>query len=117
MRSVVTQFNSLPLDSVLRRCLSTTTGVAREILGKSHLALNDFASLISHAASELLESLSRRSQQLSSSLFGSCHMLSRRGRCREAGAGLEPASAHWKCAALALNYHAEIQIHSHPTGD
>ena len=33
--SFVAEFNSLPLDSVFRRCLSTTTDVAREILGKS----------------------------------------------------------------------------------
>ena len=70
MRSFVTEFNSLPLDSLLRRCLSTTTDVAREILGKSHLSLSDFASLISPAASELLESLSRRSQQLTQQRFG-----------------------------------------------
>ena len=68
--SFVTEFNSLPLDSLLRRCLSTTTDVAREILGKSHLSLSDFASLISPAASELLESLSRRSQQLTQQRFG-----------------------------------------------
>ena len=70
MRSFVTEFNSLPLDSLWRRCLSTTTGVAREILGKPHLSLSDFASLISPAASELLESLSRRSQQLTQQRFG-----------------------------------------------
>ncbi len=51
--SFVAEFNSLPLDSVFRRCLSTTTDVAREILGKSPLSLSDFASLISPAASQL----------------------------------------------------------------
>jgi len=70
MMSFVTEFNSLPLDSLWRRCLSTTTDVAREILGKSHLALNDFASLISPAASELLEPLCRRSQALTRQRFG-----------------------------------------------
>ena len=57
MRSFVTEFNTLPLDSLLRRCLATTTGVAREILGKPHLTLSDFAALISPAASDLLEPL------------------------------------------------------------
>ena len=70
MRSFVTEFNSLPLDSLLRRCLSTTTDVAREILGKSHLSLSDFASLISPAASQLLEPLCRRSQALTRQRFG-----------------------------------------------
>ena len=68
--SFVTQFNSLPLDSLLSRCLSTATDVAREILGKPHLSLSDFASLISPAASELLEALARRSQQLTQQRFG-----------------------------------------------
>ncbi len=70
MMSFVAEFNSLPLDSLFQRCLSTTTDMAREILGKPHLSLSDFASLISPAASELLESLSRRSQQLTQQRFG-----------------------------------------------
>jgi len=38
--SFVAEFNSLPLDSLFQRCLSTMTDVAREILGKSHLSLS-----------------------------------------------------------------------------
>ncbi len=68
--SFVAEFNSLPLDSLFQRCLSTTTDMAREILGKSHLSLNNFASLISPAASQLLEPLCRRSQALTRQRFG-----------------------------------------------
>ena len=70
MRSFVAEFNSLPLDSLFQRCLSTPTDVAREILGKPHLSSSDFASLISPAASELLEPLCRRSQALTRQRFG-----------------------------------------------
>ncbi len=70
MMSFVAEFNSLPLDSLFQRCLSTTTDMAREILGKSHLSLNNFASLISPAASQLLEPLCRRSQALTRQRFG-----------------------------------------------
>src|SRR6266481_8732736 len=68
--SFVAEFNSVPLDNLLRRCLSTTTDVAREILGKSHLSLSDFACLISPAASQLLEPLCRRAQALTRQRFG-----------------------------------------------
>jgi len=37
MMSFVTEFNSLPLDSLSQRCLSTTTDVALETMGKPHL--------------------------------------------------------------------------------
>src|ERR1035437_5548156 len=70
MRSFVAEFNFLPLDGVFQRCLSTTTDVAREILGKPQLSLSDFASLISPAASQLLEPLCRRSQALTRQRFG-----------------------------------------------
>jgi 2-iminoacetate synthase len=70
MRSFVAEFNALPVDSVFQHCLGTTAHVAREILAKPRLSLNDFGALISPAASQLLEPLCRRSQALTRRRFG-----------------------------------------------
>ena len=68
--SFVPEFNSLPLESLMKRSLSTTVSAARESLGKTKFSLGDFAQLISPAASELLEPLCRRSQQITQQRFG-----------------------------------------------
>jgi 2-iminoacetate synthase len=68
--SFVAEFNSLPLESLVRRSLATNTAAARECLAKSALVLGDFAQLISPAAGELLEPMSRRSQALTQQRFG-----------------------------------------------
>lgn len=68
--SFVSEFNSLPLDALVKRSLSTSLGAAKESLGKDKLSLPDFAQLISPAAAELLEPLSRRSQTLTQQRFG-----------------------------------------------
>ena len=68
--SFVAEFNALPLDAGLKRSLSATATNVREALMKSHLALADFADLISPAASGLLEPLCRRSQALTQQRFG-----------------------------------------------
>lgn len=68
--SFVTEFDSLPLRSLVERSLTSPAAAARASLGKSSLSLNDFAHLISPAAAELLEPLSRRSQQLTRQRFG-----------------------------------------------
>src|SRR6266700_2342435 len=68
--SFVGEFNSLPLDAWLKRCLSATATSVRESLGRSALALADFAHLISPAAGELLEPMGRRSQILTRQRFG-----------------------------------------------
>ena len=68
--SFVTEFNTLPLGALLKSSLSATNAVARRTLAGSPSSLNDFARLISPAASELLESLSRRSQALTQQRFG-----------------------------------------------
>ena len=68
--SFVAEFNALPLASLLKRSQQTTPVVAREILGKPDLTLADFAALISPAAGESLEALSRRSQTLTRRRFG-----------------------------------------------
>jgi 2-iminoacetate synthase len=68
--SFVAEFNSLPLDALCKQSLSTTPAHARDILTKSNLTLADFARLISPAASESLEMMGRRSQQLTQQRFG-----------------------------------------------
>ena len=54
----------------MKRSLDANANSVRESLAKSKLALNDFANLISPAASELLEQISVRSQQLTQQRFG-----------------------------------------------
>jgi len=68
--SFVDEFNTLPLAALLERSLKASTQPARACLGKAELSLNDFAHLISPAAAELLEPLSRRSQQITRQRFG-----------------------------------------------
>src|SRR5438876_256974 len=68
--SLVGEFNSLPLDAGLKRSLSATATTVRGVLAKSRLTLADFASLISPAASGLLEPLCQRSQALTQQRFG-----------------------------------------------
>jgi 2-iminoacetate synthase len=68
--SFVAEFNSLSIASLVRRSLTASTAAARESLAKDKLSLTDFAQLISPAAAELLEPLSRRSQQLTQQRFG-----------------------------------------------
>ena len=68
--SFVAEFNSLPLAALVKRSLETPLAAARENLTKEKLSLADFAQLISPAAGELLEPLSRRSQQLTRQRFG-----------------------------------------------
>ncbi len=68
--SFVSEFNSLPLASLARRSRETSASAARESLEASTPRLQDFANLISPAAAELLEPLSRRSQQVTRQRFG-----------------------------------------------
>jgi 2-iminoacetate synthase len=68
--SFVAEFNSMPLGALVKKSVATSSVAARETLGKSRLSLADFAALISPAAGELLEPLSRRSQQLTQQRFG-----------------------------------------------
>jgi 2-iminoacetate synthase len=68
--SFVAEFNSLPLESLVKRSRDTTLQAARGSLAKDKLSLTDFALLISPAASELLETMGQRSQQLTQQRFG-----------------------------------------------
>jgi 2-iminoacetate synthase len=68
--SFVAEFNSLPLDALVRRSQTAGTEAARAALAKSKLSLADFAALISPAASESLELLGRRAHSLTKQRFG-----------------------------------------------
>ena len=68
--SFVAEFNSLPLEALVKRSLETSSTDARQLLTKDKLSLADFAQLISPAAGDLLEPLSRRSQQITQQRFG-----------------------------------------------
>jgi len=68
--SFVTEFNSLPVRSLMQRSLAAGAMAVRESLSRPRLSLTDFAHLISPAASEFLETLSRRSHQLTQQRFG-----------------------------------------------
>ena len=68
--SFVAEFRALPLVGLVQRSLTASLSAARASLGKTDLSLTDFAHLISPAAAELLEPLSRRSQQMTRQRFG-----------------------------------------------
>jgi 2-iminoacetate synthase len=68
--SFVAEFNSLPLESLVKRSQTSNISAARESILKSKLSLADFAALISPAAGELLETMSRRAHVLTRQRFG-----------------------------------------------
>jgi len=68
--SFVAEFNSLPLDALVKKSLATSAVAAREAAGKDKFSLADFAALISPAAAENLESLCRRAQLMTQQRFG-----------------------------------------------
>ena len=68
--SFVAEFNSLPLDALVRKSLATSSAAAREAAVKPKLSLADFAALISPAASEILETLGRRAHLMTQQRFG-----------------------------------------------
>ena len=68
--SFVAEFNSLPLNALVKQSLAGTASAARESIGKSNISLADFAALISPAAGELLETMGRRAHALTQQRFG-----------------------------------------------
>ncbi len=68
--SFVTEFNSLPLPSLVRSSLAAGSRAVQDSLAKSKLTLGDFANLISPAAGEMLEPISVRSHRLTQQRFG-----------------------------------------------
>jgi 2-iminoacetate synthase len=68
--SFVSEFNLLPLQSLVEKSKGANAAVVRESLSKSKLSLADFANLISPAASEFLEHLGCRSHAMTKQRFG-----------------------------------------------
>ena len=68
--SFVSEFNSLPLESLVKRSLAANPDSIRDSLVKSKLSLADFAHLISPAAGGFLEHMGRRSHAMTQQRFG-----------------------------------------------
>ena len=68
--SFVSEFNLLPLQSLVEKSKAAGAAAVRESLSKSKLSLTDFANLISPAATEFLEHLGRRSHAMTKQRFG-----------------------------------------------
>jgi 2-iminoacetate synthase len=68
--SFVTEFNRLPIESLVRQSRAVAQADVANTLRKSSLTLSDFAALISPAAGERIEELSRRSHALTVQRFG-----------------------------------------------
>jgi len=68
--SFVAEFNSLPLEPLVKRSQSAGIPAVRESMAKTKLALADFAHLISPAGAELLEHMGRRSHAMTQQRFG-----------------------------------------------
>ena len=68
--SFVAEFNSLPLETLVRKSLATSSAAARAAAARTHFSLADFAALISPAAGEMLETLGRRARDMTQQRFG-----------------------------------------------
>jgi 2-iminoacetate synthase len=68
--SFAAEFDALPLALLQERSLTASSASARASLTSGNPTLEDFARLISPAASDLLEPLCQRSQQLTRQRFG-----------------------------------------------
>src|SRR5208282_2921187 len=68
--SFVSEFNSLPGQSLVQKSLAAGAPAVRESLAKPRPSLADFANLISPAAAEFLEHMGRRSHAMTQQRFG-----------------------------------------------
>ncbi|HVU07021.1 MAG TPA: 2-iminoacetate synthase ThiH [Verrucomicrobiae bacterium] len=68
--SFVAEFNSLPVQSLVKRSLNAGEDEVRASFAKAKISLNDFAILISPKAAGFLEPLSLRSQKITQQRFG-----------------------------------------------
>lgn len=68
--SFVTEFEQLPLGSLLQRARTASRAAVRESLDRGTPTLVDFAHLLSPAAAEFLELMARRSHALTVQRFG-----------------------------------------------
>jgi len=68
--SFVPEFNSLPIDALVKQSCDSSTASVRDAMGRSRISLTDFARLISPAASESVAAMSRRANTLTQQRFG-----------------------------------------------
>jgi 2-iminoacetate synthase len=68
--SFVAEFNSLPLEALVKKSLATGAAAARAAVAKDRFSLADFAALISPAAAENLEAMGRRAHLMTQQRFG-----------------------------------------------
>ena len=68
--SFVSEFNSLPLESLVKRSTTASAAAVHESVAKKSFSLADFANLISPAAGEQLELLANRSRAMTLQRFG-----------------------------------------------
>lgn len=68
--SFVAEFNSLPLEALIKKSLTADSAAVREAAAKNKFSLSDFAALISPAGSEILETLGRRAHAMTQQRFG-----------------------------------------------
>jgi 2-iminoacetate synthase len=68
--SFVSEFDSLPLEVLVKKSVGTKVVAVREVLGRNKNSLADFAALISPAASELLETMGRKAHTMTQQRFG-----------------------------------------------
>jgi 2-iminoacetate synthase len=68
--SFVAEFNSLPLEALAKKSLGASPVHVREALGRNQFSLNDFATLISPAAGEMLETLGQLAHRKTQQRFG-----------------------------------------------
>ena len=68
--SFVTEFNSLPLEALVKKSLASSPAAVRSAAAATRSSLADFAALISPAGGEILESLGQQAHRLTKQRFG-----------------------------------------------
>lgn len=68
--SFLTEWDTLPLEALLKRAQGASVAAARESLARGVPTLADFANLLAPGGAEIIEELGRRSQALTRQRFG-----------------------------------------------
>ena len=68
--SFVTEFNSLPLEALVKKSLASSPAAVRSAAATTRSTLADFAALISPAGGEMLETLGQQAHRMTKQRFG-----------------------------------------------
>jgi len=68
--SFVTEFNSLPLEALVKKSLASSPAAVRSAAATTRSTLADFAALISPAGGEMLEMLGQQAHRMTKQRFG-----------------------------------------------